>query len=167
MVAIKWCFKQKKGFELVEPNENMSKGYMKLADSSLGTMNRERGKNDVFSISAGYYAMYYALYSVLILIGIKCEIHQCSIKLMQELLSEFYSKEDVENIYSAFKLRNNVQYYVDRILKKEDIDKLILDAPEFAANSKNILSMLNENKIKKVREDFNELVKSGDRKNEI
>ena len=151
MVTIKWCFKQKKGFELVEPNENMSKGYMKLADSSLGTMNRERGKNDVFSISAGYYAMYYSLYSILISTGIKCEIHQCSIKLMQELLSEFYSKQNVEDIYFAFKLRNNVQYYVDKILKKEDIDRLILDAPEFVVKSKNILNKLNEDKIKEMR----------------
>ena len=76
MVTIDWCCKQSKGVHLVEPNENVSQGYFKLAESSIGTMNRERNKNDVFSISAGYYSMYYSLYSILMSIGIKCEIHQ-------------------------------------------------------------------------------------------
>jgi uncharacterized protein (UPF0332 family) len=157
MVTIKWCLEQSKGPELVDSNENMSKGYINLADSSLGTMNRERNKNNVFSISAGYYSMYYSLYSVLINIGIKCEIHQCSIKIMQKLLNDYYSNEDMENIYFAFKLRNNVQYYVDKILKTEDLDKLILDAPNFVAKSREILSKLNETKIKELREKFKQL----------
>jgi len=163
MVTIKWCFKQKKGFELVGPNENMSEGYFNLADASIGTMNRERNKNNVFSISAGYYAMYYSLYGVLIKMGLKCEIHQCAIRFMEEFLKDFYSKEDVKNIYFAFKLRNNVQYYVDKILKEEEIDRLINCAPEFLSKSRKVLSLLNENKIKNIREEFK---KRGEGENE-
>lgn len=109
MVSINWCLKQSRGIELVDSNLNMADSYIRMAEDSLGTMHRERGKNNVFSIAAGYYAMYSSLYSVLIRIGIKCEIHKCSIKLMDKLLFEFYSVEDVKGINRAFKLRNSAQ----------------------------------------------------------
>jgi len=99
MATISWCYKQGTGLKLIEPNENVSKGYFKLAESSIGTMNRERHKNDVFSISAGYYSMYYSLYGILMFIGIKCEIHRCTIKFMEEFLTDFYSKKDINDIY--------------------------------------------------------------------
>ncbi len=64
MATINWCYRQSKGLRLIESNENVSESYLKLAESSIGTMNRERNKNDVFSISAGYYSMYYSLCSI-------------------------------------------------------------------------------------------------------
>ncbi len=151
MTTINWCCKQSKGLRLIEPNENMSQGYFKLAESSIGTMNRERNKNNVFSISAGYYSMYYSLYSILISIGIKCEIHQCTIKFMEKFLNDFYSEEDINNIYSAFKLRNTVQYYVNNVIDENEIDDLIVNTPKFLAKSREILSLLNEDKVKKIR----------------
>ncbi|MBR9705103.1 hypothetical protein GOV12_06840 [Candidatus Pacearchaeota archaeon] len=157
MANIKWCCKQKKGLKLIEPNENMSQSYIKLAESSIGTMNRERNKNNIFSISAGYYSMYYSLYSILINIGIKCEIHQCTIKFLEKFLNNFYSKEDINKIYSAFKLRNIAQYYVDKILDEKEINNLIINAPEFLAKSKQILSSLNEDQINEIRDKFKEI----------
>jgi len=154
MVSLKWCSNQSKGFRLVEPNKNMSEGYMELAKSSIGTMNREKGKNNVFSISAGYYSMYYALYGVMINIGIKCEIHACSIKFMENFLDEFYSKEDMENIYSAFKLRNSVQYYVGTIIEDTQIKILQNNAQDFVSKSMKILMSLNETKIIEIRDKF-------------
>lgn len=161
MVSMKWCINQSKGIKLVEPNENMSKGYMKLAESSIGTMNRERGKNDVFSISAGYYSMYYALYGVMINMGIKCEIHTCTIKFMENFLMEFYSEEDVKNIYSAFKLRNSVQYYVNNIIENFQIKVLQENVSSFFIKSQAILMSLNENKIREIRKMFEKETSSG------
>ncbi len=80
MVRLKWCCQQKNGIELIEPNENLTKGYLEMANNSIGTMNRERKYNLMFSISACYYSMYYSLYAVLMRIGIKCEIHSCTIE---------------------------------------------------------------------------------------
>ena len=160
MATINWCRRQSKGLRLIEPNENISESYLKLAESSIGTMNRERNKNNVFSISAGYYSMYYSLYSILMTIGIKCEIHQCTIKFMEKFLTDFYSEEDIENIYSAFKLRNMVQYYVDKIIDEKEIDDLIINAPEFFAKSKEILSSLNEDKIQEIRIKFEDLTRN-------
>jgi uncharacterized protein (UPF0332 family) len=151
MVSIKWCCRQKSGIKLVEPNANLSHSYISLADASLGTMNREQDKNIVFSISAGYYSMYYSLYAVLREIGIKCEIHQCTLKLIEELLPEFYGKEEVKSINNAFKLRNIAQYYVDKILDKDGIKNLLRSAPDFVTKSKQVLNLLNEDKIKEIR----------------
>lgn len=159
MVTINWCGKQSKGIKLIEPNENVSEAYLKLAESSIGTMNREKDKNNVFSISAGYYSMYYSLYSVLMTIGIKCEIHQCSIKFMEKFLGELYSEKEIKDIYSAFKLRNTVQYYVSQILDENELEELIINAPEFLAKSKKILSLLNEDSIKEIRVKFEDFRK--------
>lgn len=166
MVSLLWCFRQNKGIEFVNPNLNMSKSYIKMAENSLGTMNRENGKNNSFSIVAGYYAMYSSLYSVLIRIGIKCEIHQCSLKLMEFLLKEFYSKEDIKNLSRAFKLRNIAQYYVDRKIERKDFEDLLDYAPEFVTKSKSVLLELNEDKIKEMRNKLKEFVKKPSLENE-
>mgnify|MGYP001585468377 CR=1 FL=1 len=41
MVTLKWCCKQKEGIQLIEPNENLSKGYIEMAEAAIGTMNRQ------------------------------------------------------------------------------------------------------------------------------
>ena len=158
MVSVDWCCRQEKGIRLVEPSQNISQGYISLAESSIGTMNRERDKNIVFSISAGYYSMYYSLCSVLIALGIKCEIHKCTIKFAEEFLRDFYNKEDIKTIYEAFSLRNSAQYYVNKILNEQEILNLIKKSPIFVAKSMSILSSLNEKKIEEAR---NRLKKRG------
>ena len=151
MVSIKWCCKQKEGIKLISPNENLSQGYIKMAENAIGTMNRERNFNLQFSISACYYSMYYSLYSVLMKIGIKCEIHACTLEFMRSLLQEFYPREDFTLINKAFNSRDISQYYVDKIVPKEDIDLIISNAPYFLSKSKEILSKLNEKDINKIK----------------
>jgi len=158
MVSISWCYKQKDGIKLIEPNENLAKGYINMAEDALGTMNREKAYSMRFSISACYYSMYYSLYAILMKIGIKCEIHSCTLKLMEEFLSEFYSKEDINIISKTFDCRNTIQYYVDRVVQKTDSDFVILKAPFFHSKSKEILGRLNEVHIKKIREKLREKI---------
>ncbi len=159
MVSIGWCCKQKDGIKLVESNDNLALSYLKMAENALGTMNRERGYNLTFAISACYYSMYYSLYAILMKIGIKCEIHSCSLEFMKFALSDFYSKEDIKIINKAFDLRNIAQYYVDRVIKKEDSDFIIIKAPLFVNKSKEILAKINENDVKSVREIIKSLLK--------
>src|SRR3989344_4320878 len=102
MVNLKWCCKQRDGIKLIEKNENLSISYMKMAENALGTMNRERKYNLTFAISACYYSMYYSLYSVLMKMGIKCEIHSCTLEIMKKLLIGFYTQENMKTISKAF-----------------------------------------------------------------
>lgn len=152
MVSLKWCCKQKDGIKLIETNDNLVIGYLKMAENSLGTMNRERKYNLTFAISACYYSMYYSLYAVCMKIGIKCEIHSCTIEIMKTTLTEFYSKEDLKNIKKAFDARNIAQYYVDKIVLKEDSDYIMEKAPLFINKSKEILAKINEKDILEIKE---------------
>ncbi|MAG79028.1 hypothetical protein CMI40_01485 [Candidatus Pacearchaeota archaeon] len=151
MVSIRWCCEQKEGIKLIDSNDNLAKGYLKMDEDSLGTMNRERKYNLMFAISACYYSMYYSLYSVCMKIGIKCEIHSCTIEFMKKILDNFYSKEDIKIIKKAFNARNIAKYYVDKIVQKEDSDYIMDKAPLFLNKSKDILAKINEKDIKDLR----------------
>tara|TARA_B100000315_G_scaffold241545_1_gene262520 strand:- start:2794 stop:3135 length:342 start_codon:yes stop_codon:yes gene_type:complete len=105
----------------------------------------------MFAISACYYSMYYSLYSVCMKIGIKCEIHSCTIEFMKKILDNFYSKEDIKIIKKAFNARNIAKYYVDKIVQKEDSDYIMDKAPLFLNKSKDILAKINEKDIKELR----------------
>jgi len=152
MVSLKWCCRQKEGMKLIDPNDNLAQGYLKMAENALGTMNREKKYNLMFAISACYYSMYYSLYSVCMKIGIKCEIHSCTLEFMKKLLEDFYSKEDIKIIKKAFDARNIAQYYVDKIVQKEDSNYIMTNAPLFLNKSKEILAKINEKDIKEIRE---------------
>lgn len=158
MASLRWCCKQKDGIKLAEPNDNLAKGYIKMAENSIGTMTREKNYNISFSISACYYSMYYSLYSVLMKSGIKCEIHSCTIEIMDKLLKKFYSDKDIAIIKKAFKLRGIAQCYVDRIISKEDSDFIISQAPLFFNKSKEILSRINQKDVDEIKEKIKEFL---------
>ena len=154
MVNINWCLKQKSGLRLIEANENLSESYIKMAEDSLGTMNRERNYNLVFAISACYYSMYYSLYAVLMRIGVKCEIHQCTIEFMKNCLASSYEEKDVRLIMKAFDLRNTAQYYADKVLDEKETDFIIENALSFFEKSRGVLMKMNEHEINTIRKLF-------------
>jgi uncharacterized protein (UPF0332 family) len=123
-----------------------------MAENSIGTMNRERNLNLMFSISACYYSMYYSLYAVMMKLGIKCEIHSCTLEFMKSILGKFYLGEDIKTIKKAFDARQIVQYYVGKIVSKDDSDFIMSRAPLFFNKSKEILSRINETDVKEIRE---------------
>lgn len=143
MDKLKWCCEQKKGISIIEPNKNLSEEYIKKADESLEAMliNKKGWK-----IITAYYACYNALYSILMLAGIKSEIHECSIELMN-LIDEFKS-EDIHFLKGLKKDRIDVQYYLkDRKLEDED------QAKAFVLKCKQILMSINPDKVRnKIKE---------------
>lgn len=93
--------------------------------------------------------MYYALYSLLTKTGVKSEIHKCSILLMD--FFEEYSAQDKKDILDAFELRNNMQYYVDKIIDEKIVKKLYASAPAFVTKTQNILFSLDNKKTEEIR----------------
>lgn len=86
---LSWCFKMKDGLKIVEPNERLSKSYLEQAKSSLLREEKDLDDKDLlWATVAIYYAEYYALYSFLQRIGIKCENHTCSIIAVAYLLEK-------------------------------------------------------------------------------
>ena len=123
-MKIKWCINQKNGLELVEENLNLCKEYLIKAENSLSAVNSLKD-NIEWQISAAYYSMYFSLYAILMRIGIKCEIHSCTIAFAEVFLKEFLSSEDIELLKIALKSRIDLQYYTDRKISLNKKDKLI------------------------------------------
>ena len=159
-VNLKWCCRKEGGISLIEPNNNLSEGYVQMAENAIGTMNREKKLNLQFAISACYYSMYYSLYSIMMKLGIKCEIHTCTLAFMKKMLISFYSEEDCKIINKAFSARETSQYYVDRIVPKEDIDFIFSNALLFLNKSKDILSKINEKDVLKIRKEVEMIIGS-------
>ena len=115
MDKIDWCLEQKKGIELVEPNDNLCEAYFKDANDSLSGIENVKG---MWRTVMAYYSCYFSFYALLMKVGIKCEIHDCTLKLMK-MIKEF-SDEDYDYLVSLKVKRIDVQYY----LKKKVLEDL-------------------------------------------
>jgi len=146
--TLHWCFKLKDGLKTVEPNERLSKSYLEQAKSSL--LRAEKDLNDkdlLWSTVAIYYAEYYALYSLLQKIGIKCENHACSILLVTLLLGE----DKTKTINEHKDKRIDAQYYM-KVDQEPKIRLMLQEAKIFVSNFDELVSNLTESEIKKYRE---------------
>src|SRR3990172_5249809 len=156
MDKIKWCAGKKEGLRLIEPNSNLAKAYIKKSEEALESMRVNIVKD--WRISTAYYTLYFSLYSVLTKIGIKCEIHSCTIAFAKRFLREFFSEEDLDFTEDSLKARIDSQYYIDRTVPDEQYNKIIKKAPEFLVKCKSILIQLNEKKINEIRKEFKKVV---------
>ena len=98
-----------------------------------------------------YYSEYYALYSFLQKIGVKCENHSCSILAVSLLLGEGKTK----TINEHKDKRIDAQYYmkVDQEIK---IKAMLQEAKMFVADFDEVVSNFSEEDIKQYRENISE-----------
>ncbi len=147
---LSWCFKLKDGLRIVETNERLSKSYLEQAKSSL--LRAEKDLNDkdfLWATVAIYYAEYYALYSFLQRIGIKCENHACSILAVTLLLGE----DKTKTIDQHKDKRIDAQYYM-KVDQEAKIRIMLQEAKIFVSNFDELVSKLTENEIKYSRENI-------------
>ena len=152
MDKIKWCAGKKEGLSLIEPNSDLAEAYIKKAEEALESMRINIIKD--WKISTAYYTLYFSLYSALTKIGIKCEIHSCTIAFAKRFLREFFSEEDLDFIEDSLKARIDSQYYIDRMVPDEQYSKMVNNAPKFLVKCKSILIKLNEKKMNEIRKEF-------------
>ena len=149
MVSIRWCIEKRNGLELVRPNQNMSKSYLMMAEESITAI--QEVESIIWKATMGYYIFYYSLYSLMMSIGVKCEIHSCSLKFMKSFLKDFYDNKDIEMIEKAFSARINLQYYADRPVDKKEIDETVKYCKDFYVKTKDIISRMTEKQMKSIR----------------
>lgn len=152
MDKIKWCAGKKEGLSLVEPNSDLAKAYIKKAEEALESMKINIIRD--WKISTAYYAIYFSLYAVLMKLGIKCEIHSCTIEFAKRFLKEYFEEAELEFVEESLKARIDSQYYVDRTVQDEQYNKMILKAPEFLVKCKSVIIKLNEKKVNEIRNEF-------------
>ena len=152
MDKIKWCAGKKEGLSLIEPNSDLAEAYVKKAEEALESMRINVIKD--WKISTAYYTIYFSLYSILTRIGIKCEIHSCTIEFAKRFLREYLAEEDLDFTEDSLKARIDSQYYVDRAVSDEQYNKMVKNSPEFLVKCKSISNKLNEKKVNDIRKEF-------------
>jgi uncharacterized protein (UPF0332 family) len=155
MVSIKWCLSQKDGLRIIEPNENVSKSYICMAEESISVL-KNIGESRIWSATTAYYVFYYSLYALMLRIGVKCGIHSCSIGFMKKHLSELYSKIDIEMFEKSFSARIDLQYYSNRPVDDGVINETKKYCVDFFVKTKDILSKIGEEEINEIRRGLNE-----------
>ena len=149
MNKISWCKKQSNGIKLIEPNENLSEEYYQNAEESLKVLRSIEGtKSNMWLATTKYYIEYFAIYSVLMKIGVKCEIHDCTIALTKFLEEENVVKQGMSEILEKDKeLRIENQYY----LKNKPVDINFENLSEFMVSIKETLDKIGSDKIEELR----------------
>lgn len=147
---ILWCFAKKNGISLIEPNSNLANGHIEMAEEAMREMQKTDSRR--WKIIESYYAIYEAFYAVLTRIGIKCEIHDGTIGIVQVFLNNQFSKEEGDFFEKAFQARKDVQYYVNREVKDEFYREMLDNTPKLIAKAKRILSTLTDKEINEIRD---------------
>jgi hypothetical protein len=147
-VNLNWCKKQEKGISLVGPNPNLSEDYIKSAEETLLLLKDVHNKSNMWAATMKYYCEYFAVYSFLIRVGIKCEIHDCTIKLVELFEAEdILPKGTYERLNKDKGLRIDNQYYLKNINVNIDFN----DLSDFVLKMKDLSSSITLNDLKKIR----------------
>ncbi len=81
---LKWCF-GKKEVKLIKPNKNLADEYLRSAEETLLILRDIKGKSNMWLATTKYYCEYFAIYALLMRLGIKSEIHSCTIEIVKFL----------------------------------------------------------------------------------
>ncbi|MEM5828999.1 MAG: HEPN domain-containing protein [Candidatus Aenigmatarchaeota archaeon] len=140
---------------MTKPSKIISDSYIELAKNTLKRVETMLNEKDfLWATVMIYYAEYYALYSFLRRIGIKCENHFCSILLATCLLG----KEITKTIEEHKDRRIDAQYYL-RIVREDKINEMFRSAKIFVAEFEDIVSKINERKIRFFRNKIKRLLR--------
>lgn len=137
MDKIIWCLEQKKGLELVEPSKNLQLAFILKAEESLETLRTTKSAS--WQMIIAYYVIYNSLYSLLMRIGVKSEIHSCSIEFVKTYLKKWFSSQDIALIEKSFTSRIDSQYYVNREILTEDVDFILKNVSSFLVRCKHVV----------------------------
>ncbi len=147
---LRWCFKIKDGLKIKKPNLDLARSYLEESKKSLKSAQERLDKKDyLWATVIIYYAEYYALYSFLQRIGIKCENHSCSILTVQFLLG----KEKIKTIEEHKDKRIDAQYYI-KIVEEIKIEEMLREAKIFVSEFDNLVSGLSESEINNFRKNL-------------
>ena len=143
---LNWCLKQPKGIRLTKPSESLAKAYRQKANNALKSMevNAQANLTD-WAVSASYYSRYFAVYSLFSKIGVKCEIHDCTIALFECLFADVIPEGLIGDLREAKTYRVEMQYYTQQV--SVDLNQIIKNTKKFVLEIDKICDSLNSEKI--------------------
>jgi len=151
---LKWCF-GKKEVKLIEPNENLAREYLKSAEETLLVLKDIKGKSNMWLATTKYYCEYFAIYALLMRLGIKSGIHDCTIEILKFLEKENVIERGIAKMLEYDKeLRIDNQYYLKNrkvVVNYDNLRDLILKMKE-------IINIISNEKIDEIRKKIRELI---------
>ena len=147
-MSIKWCKGQ--GMKLVESSNNLSEEYFRSAEETLRVTNliKNSGSN-MWLATQKYYTEYLAAYSLLMKIGVKTEIHSCTIDVIRLLEKEKIVDFNFSQILEHDKeLRTDNQYY----LKNRPVDFDSKKLADLLLKIREIINKMTSSQIGRIRE---------------
>lgn len=143
---LKWCARQNKGIKIISETINLQNAYLRKSEEALKSMaaNANAGINE-WVISTSYYAKYFAIYALLSRIGVKCEIHDCTIALFKYLFSSKVPSKFIQDLQQSKNDRVDAQYYTATIQINQKT--LIAETKNFVLKVQEIIDKLTQPEI--------------------
>jgi len=130
---LKWCLKQQRGIRLGKPSENLVNAYLEKSRNALRSMEVNARESIIeWAVSASYYAKYFAVYALLSRIGVRCEIHDCTIALFEHLFGNAVNSKMINEFRKSKKDRIETQYYTRKV--NVELDQLMISFRAFLTN---------------------------------
>lgn len=145
-----WCFNH--GIKLIAPNNDLADEYYANAEETLlvANLSKNSGSN-MWLATHKYYVEYLAAYSILMKIGVKSEIHSCTIELIRILEQEgIVGFQFAELLDKDKELRIDNQYYLKDI--PVDFNSILL--AELLLRVKRLIDDLSEEQIRSIRDNI-------------
>jgi uncharacterized protein (UPF0332 family) len=156
---LKWCLRQKRGIRLIAPSDNLVKAYREKSHNALKSTEVNAQANITeWTVSASYHAKYFALYALLSKIGVRCEIHDCTIALFGYLFSTREFHHLVSELRQSKDDRVDVQYYSTQI--KVNLADLLQRAKQFVLQVEELVDGLNAEKVANLQQKLRELTQT-------
>ncbi|MFQ5621566.1 MAG: HEPN domain-containing protein [Candidatus Nanoarchaeia archaeon] len=152
---IRWCLHKRRGITLEEPNNNLCQAYLKKAHSALNMLKAaQENQEPEWIATTAYYARYFALYALLQECGIKSEIHDCTIALLEYL---FIEEKLIPKIYhteleEAKQFRIDTQYYVTEAIDTKRLNDNATKTQHFILQIEEAIDKITAKQITKLRD---------------
>ena len=152
---LRWCLRQDRGIRLIAPSDNLVKAYSEKSRNALRSMEVNAQANiEEWTVSASYYAKYFAVYALLSKIGVKCEIHDCTIALFGYLFSSKEFDPLVRELKQSKTDRVDVQYYSKQL--KVNLGDIMKLTKQFVFDVEKLMDGLNAEKIASLQQKLKE-----------
>jgi uncharacterized protein (UPF0332 family) len=102
--------------------------------------------------TTAYYARYFSLYALLMKIGVKSEIHDCTINVAK-LLSKngILNPRLIDDVKKAKQTRIDLQYYVEKELAQTDIKNNVEASRKFVLELEQAIENIKPEQINNIR----------------
>ena len=156
-----FCFKKHGRLKLISPNDNLAGVYKRKSKSALNMLNSaiEKGENE-WILDTSYYAKYFIVYALFMKVGIKSEIHNCTIFILRFIFNTLgiVNENICKDLEDSRDLRVDSLYY-DKTFNKNKILEKANSASDFCLEVESIIESVSKEDILKIRKKFEEIKK--------